>query len=61
MESSEKLRLLITDLSVWAFRELSAIASKDPSAMVITTAKIATDTIISISVNPFGFMVFNRK
>src|SRR3989344_1811246 len=51
-ESREKLRLLMTDLRVCAFLSLSDIARRAPSAIVITTENIATDTSTSISVNP---------
>ena len=54
MESSAKLRLLMTVLSVCAFRSLSTIANKAPSAITITTVKMPVDTSTSMSVNPLG-------
>ena len=56
MESMEKLRLLITDLSVCDFLSLSDMESRAPSDIVITMANIATETIISTSVKPRAFI-----
>ncbi len=52
IESTEKLMLLITDLMVCAFRSLSDIDKSAPSEIVITMVNMATETIISINVNP---------
>lgn len=60
MLSSAKSRLLVIVFSASARRSLSDIASRAPSATVMTIAKIATDTIISMRVNPLMSAIVGR-